>query len=50
VVRRFVRPAIEDQRRKIVAVYLDPSNFKHIGDGHTIADQINEVLDPMTSV
>ena len=29
-----------------MAVYLDPSNFKNIGDGHTIADQINEVLDP----
>jgi len=27
-------------------VYLDPSNFKNIGDGHTIADQINEVLAP----
>ena len=29
-----------------MAVYLDPPNFKHIGDGHTIADQINEVLEP----
>ena len=29
-----------------MAVYLDPSNFKNIGDGHTIADQINEVLEP----
>jgi len=37
---------IQGQRRKIVAVYLDPSNFKNIGDGHTIADQINEVLEP----
>jgi hypothetical protein len=27
-----------------VVVYLDPANFKNIGDGHTIADQINEVL------
>ncbi len=34
------------QQRKIVAVYLDPDNFKNIGDGHTIADQINEVLEP----
>jgi hypothetical protein len=32
--------------RNIVVVYLDPSNFKNIGDGHTIADQINEVLVP----
>ena len=29
-----------------MAVYLDPSNFKHIGDGHTIANQIIEVLEP----
>jgi hypothetical protein len=43
-VSRFVLPLIQGQRRKIVAVYLDPSNFKNIGDGHTIADQINEVL------
>ena len=27
-------------------MYLDPSNFKHIGDWHTITDQINEVLEP----
>jgi len=27
-------------------VYLDPANFKNIGDGHTIADQINEVFAP----
>src|SRR5271166_4020518 len=46
VVNRFVLPLIQGQRRKIVAVYLDPSNFKNIGDGHTIADQINEVLEP----
>ena len=29
-----------------MAVYLDPANFKNIGDGHTIANQINEVLEP----
>ena len=34
------------ERNNIVLVYLDPSNFKNIGDGHTIADQINEVLAP----
>jgi len=45
VVRNLVAPQTQGQRRKIVAVYLDPSNFKNIGDGHTIADQINEVLD-----
>lgn len=46
VVSRFVLPLIQGQRRKILAVYLDPSNFKNIGDGHTIADQINVVLEP----
>jgi hypothetical protein len=46
VVDRFVLPPIQGQRRRIVAVYLDPSNFKNIGDGHTIADQINEILAP----
>jgi hypothetical protein len=46
VVRRLVAPQTQGQRRRILAVYLDPSNFKNIGDGHTIADQINEVLEP----
>jgi hypothetical protein len=47
VVRRFVVPeTAKGNRRRIVAVYLDPSNFKNIGDGHTIANQINEVLEP----
>lgn len=45
VCRRLVAPLTQGQRRKILAVYLDPANFKHIGDGHTIADQINEVLE-----
>jgi hypothetical protein len=35
----MVASTTQGQRRKIVAVYLDPSNFKHIGDGHTIANQ-----------
>jgi hypothetical protein len=39
-------PQTQGQRRKIVAFCLDPANFKNIGDGHTIADQINEVLEP----
>lgn len=47
VARRFVAPQTEKgNRRRIVAVYLDPANFKNIGDGHTIANQINEVLEP----
>ena len=46
VVDAFIRPDENGQRRRIVAAYLDPANFKEIGDGHTIADQINEVFDP----
>jgi hypothetical protein len=46
VVQILVAPQTQGQRRKIVAVYLDPANFKNIGGGHTIADQINEVLEP----
>ncbi len=46
VVEAFIKPPLDGQRRRIVAAYLDPANFKEIGDGHTIADQINEVLEP----
>jgi hypothetical protein len=45
VVERFVRPSFQGRRRSIVGMYLDPANFRNIGDGHTIADQINEMLD-----
>ena len=46
VIRRLVAPPFQGQRRKIVAVYLDPSNFRYNGDGHSIANQINEVFEP----
>ena len=46
VCRRLVTPLIQGQRRKIEVVYLDPSNFKHSGDGHTIANQINDIMEP----
>ena len=46
VVDRFVKPKYQGERRQIIRVYLDPANFKNIGDGHTIANQINEVLEP----
>ena len=46
VVDAFLAPDEHGQRRRIVAAYLDPANFKDIGDGHTIADQINEILAP----
>ncbi|HEV2273561.1 MAG TPA: hypothetical protein VGR96_05310, partial [Acidobacteriaceae bacterium] len=46
VVEAFIKPGVDGHRRRIVAAYLDPANFKEIGDGHTIADQINDVLEP----
>jgi hypothetical protein len=46
VVERFIKPHSGDQRLRIIAAYLDPANFRDIGDGHTIADQINEVFEP----
>lgn len=50
VIERLVKPVYQGNARRIVAVYLDPANFKDIGDGHTIADQINEKLDPCNLV
>jgi hypothetical protein len=46
VVERYVKPIDGGQRSRIIAAYLDPANFRDIGDGHTIADQINEVFEP----
>lgn len=43
--RCLIAPTTQGQRRQVLAVYLDPANFKNIGDGHTIANQLNEVLD-----
>jgi hypothetical protein len=38
----FVKPLYQGQQRRVCAVFLDPSNFKDIGDGHTIADQLQD--------
>ena len=52
VVDNFIVPKIQGQRRRIVAVYADPANFNPIYDsrlgeaGHSVADQLNEVLAP----
>jgi hypothetical protein len=46
VVNHFILATVQGQRRRIVAVCLDPSNFKNTGAGHTIADQMNEILAP----
>jgi hypothetical protein len=45
-IEAFVKPAEGGERRRIIAGFLDPSNFKEIGDGHTIADQVNEIFEP----
>ncbi len=44
VCERFLSPTIGGQRRRVVAVYLDPSNFKHIGTGPSVARQMQEVF------
>jgi len=44
VCQRFVVPSVGGHRRRIVAVYLDPSNFKHIGTGPSVARQMQEVF------
>ena len=31
-------------RRNVVVVYQDPANKSHVGTGHSVRDQINEVL------
>jgi hypothetical protein len=40
----FVASSVGGQRRRIVAIYLDPSNFKHIGTGPSVARQMQEVF------
>jgi hypothetical protein len=45
VCERFVAPTLKDRRRKIVAVYLDPANFKHADAGESVAEQMQEVFD-----
>jgi hypothetical protein len=42
----FVKPLYQGQQRRVCAVFLDPSNFKDIGDGHTIADQLQDQFSP----
>ena len=44
VCERFIEPTVEGHQRRIVAVYLDPSNFKHIGTGPSVAQQMQEVF------
>jgi hypothetical protein len=43
--RCLIAPTLNGLRRRIEAVYLDPANFKNLGDGHAISNQINDVLD-----
>jgi phage terminase large subunit len=44
IVRRFDLLGAMYQRRNVVVVYQDPANKSHIGTGHSVRDQINEVL------
>jgi hypothetical protein len=45
IVRRFdLSGTTYERRRNIVVVYQDPANKSHVGTGHSVRDQINEVL------
>lgn len=51
VAKRFIEPVVSrefdtEHRRNIEVIFLDPANFKDIGDGHTIADQLDECFKP----
>jgi hypothetical protein len=46
LVRRFdLDGKVNGQRRNIVVVYMDPANKSQTGTGHSVRDQVNEVLD-----
>jgi hypothetical protein len=45
VIRRFDLMGSHGERRNIVVVYQDPANKSQVGTGHSVRDQINEVLD-----
>jgi len=44
IVRRFDLSGAQAERRNVVVVYQDPANKSHVGTGHSVRDQINEVL------
>jgi hypothetical protein len=46
IVRRFDLHGTyqNEQKRNIVVVYQDPANKSHTGTGHSVRDQLNEVL------
>lgn len=52
IVENFIAPLGDEQRRSIIAIYLDPQNFNPSYDirqgtgGHSISDQLDEVFDP----
>ena len=52
VVDRFISPSDGEQQSRIVAVFADPANFnpdydlRHGTGGHSISDQIDEVIAP----
>jgi hypothetical protein len=44
LVRRFDLKGAEGPRRNVVVIYMDPANKSQTGTGHSVRDQINEVL------
>jgi len=44
IVRRFDLRGAHGKQRNIEVVYQDPANKSQVGMGHTVRDQVNEVL------
>lgn len=44
IIRRFDLRGTQGQKRNIVVVYQDPANKSQTGTGHSVRDQVNEVL------
>jgi hypothetical protein len=46
IIRRFDLHGTDQngERRNVVVVYQGPANKSHIGTGHSVCDQLNEVL------
>jgi hypothetical protein len=44
MIRRFDLRGTQGERRNILVVYQDPANKSHVGTGHSVRDQLNDVL------
>jgi hypothetical protein len=52
IINGFIAPSGDEQRRSIVAIFLDPANFNPSYDmrqgtgGHAVSDQMDRILEP----